>query len=84
MVWYHGRRLLLTWVSMSEPASPVGTAISTTPSPIHRLFLRPCISFSSFTSTRNHSTEKHSKGETRGNSELLKAVTLMIRSGPNR
>ena len=49
-----------------------------------RLLRSPRISFSSLTSTSNHSTEKHSKGVTRGNCELLKAVTPMMMSGPNR
>ncbi len=74
----------LTWVSMSAPASPMGTASSTTPAPMIRLLRSPVISLSSRMRTSNHSTEKHSHGITRGKAELLKAVTLMMMSGPNR
>ncbi len=62
----------------------MGTAISTTPKPMKRLLRRPSISVASWASTANHSTVKHSKGDTRGKAELLKADTLISNSGPNR
>ena len=62
----------------------MGTASTTTPAPMIRLLRSPRISLSSLTRTSNHSTEKHSKGVIRGNCELLKAVTLITMSGPNR
>ena len=62
----------------------MATESTTTPKAMIRLFLSPCISRWSSTRRTNHSKVRHSQGLTRGNDELLKAVTAMIRSGPKR
>jgi hypothetical protein len=49
-----------------------------------KLFLKPPIILASFTKTPNHSVEKQSQGERRGNSALLNAVILITIKGPKR
>ena len=63
---------------------PAGTAKTATPRPMITLLAKPRMSLSSAARAPNHSTEKHSNGVTRGNAELLNAVTPITSNGPKR
>ena len=70
--------------SASAPASPIGTASATTPTPMMTEFSKPSINRALPNSSENQLVVKHSQGITRGKREELNAVIVMMISGPNR
>ena len=62
----------------------MGTAISTTPTPMTSEFPIPSSRRVSWASLPNQPKVRHSHGLTRGKLAELKAVIAMIASGPNR